>query len=46
MYLSYLLGGRVDFGDLQIYFNEKKVTREDLFRMGWNRKLFQLSGEY
>lgn len=36
MYLSYLLGGRVDFGDLQIYFNEKKVTRKDLFRMGWN----------
>lgn len=36
MYLSYLLGGRVDFGDLQIYCNDKKITKEYLSSISWN----------
>ena len=36
MYLSYLLGGRVDFGNLQIYFNKKKIEKEDLSLISWN----------
>lgn len=36
MYLSYLLGGRVDFGDLQIYLNDKKIRKEDLSLISWN----------
>lgn len=36
MYLAYLLGGRVDFGNLQIYFNKKKIKKEDLSLISWN----------
>lgn len=36
MYLSYLLGGRVDFGDLKVYLNENEVTPEDLSLISWN----------
>ncbi len=36
MYLSYLLGGKVDFGDLQIYYNDKKIEKEYLSLISWN----------
>ena len=36
MYLSYLLGGKVDFGDLRIYLNECEVRKQDLQLISWN----------
>lgn len=36
MYVSYLLGGRVDFDDLRIYYNDREVTNKDLSEMSWN----------
>lgn len=36
MYLSYLLGGRVEFNNLQISINDKKVVKEDLASISWN----------
>lgn len=36
MYLSYLLGGRVDFDGLRIFVDEKEVRRQDLERLSWN----------
>ena len=36
MYLSYLLGGKVDFGDLRIYLNEGEIREQDLQLVSWN----------
>ena len=36
MYLSYLLGGRVEFDNLQISLNDKNVAKEDLASISWN----------
>ena len=36
MYLSYLLGGKVDFGDLKIYMNESEIRKQDLELISWN----------
>ncbi len=36
MYLSYLLGGKVDFGDLKIYCNDIELSRGDLEQISWN----------
>lgn len=36
MYISYLLGGRVEPGDLQIYYNDRKITKEYLSLISWN----------
>lgn len=36
MYLSYLLGGNVEFGDLQIYIDDKQVTKGELKEISWN----------
>lgn len=36
MYLSYLLGGKVDFGDLKIFCNEVEICRSDLEMNSWN----------
>lgn len=36
MYLSYLLGGRIDFGDLRIYLNDSEIHRQDLQMLSWN----------
>lgn len=36
MYLSYLLGGKVDFENVQIYMDGNKVERKDLERISWN----------
>lgn len=36
MYLSYLLGGKIDFNDLIISWNGKRIRREDLERTSWN----------
>lgn len=36
MYLSYLLGGRIDFGNLKIYCNDVEITRNDLKVNSWN----------
>lgn len=36
MYLAYLLGGNVDFDQLQISIDDKPVTREDLKLISWN----------
>lgn len=36
MYVSYLLGGRVDFDDLRIYYNDRKITKKDLSEISWN----------
>lgn len=36
MYLSYLLGGRVDTKELSISVNEKKASRRDLEKLSWN----------
>lgn len=36
MYLSYLLGGKIDFGDLKIYINGNKIRRPDLELISWN----------
>lgn len=36
MYLSYLLGGRIEFGDLKIYLNDREICRQELLKLGWN----------
>ena len=36
MYLSYLLGGKIDFGDLQIFIDGIDVSKEDLKSISWN----------
>ncbi|MBR6403477.1 MAG: hypothetical protein IKS48_08865 [Eubacterium sp.] len=36
MYLSYLLGGKVDFGELQIFIDGISVSKEDLKSISWN----------
>lgn len=36
MYLSYLLGGKVEFQNLQILLNDKEVVKEDLASISWN----------
>lgn len=36
MYLSYLLGGRVDTDELKVYVDEKEVSRRDLDKLSWN----------
>lgn len=36
MYLSYLLGGRVDFGDLRIFCNGVELSKEELRQISWN----------
>lgn len=36
MYLSYLLGGKIDFGDLQVYKDGIKAVRYDLEKISWN----------
>ena len=41
-YLSYLLGGRVDFEDLKVYLNENEVLPKDLSLISWN---LEASGE-
>ncbi|MCM1112414.1 MAG: hypothetical protein NC399_04085 [Muribaculum sp.] len=36
MYLSHLLGGKVDFGRLRIYIDKNEVHRKDLEAISWN----------
>lgn len=36
MYLSYLLGGKLELGDLQVYIDGRKVYKDDLKRISWN----------
>lgn len=36
MYLSYLLGGMIDFGNLRIYKDQKQIARQDLLEISWN----------
>lgn len=36
MYLSYLLGGKVDFGDLKIYINGSEIRKPNLELISWN----------
>lgn len=36
MYLSYLLGGQIDFGQLQIFIDGISVSKEDLKNISWN----------
>ena len=36
MYLSYLLGGKIDFDKLRIYINEDEIKKSDLQLIGWN----------
>lgn len=36
MYLSYLLGGKIDFGELKITLNDVEIRRRDLERYSWN----------
>lgn len=36
MYLSYLLGGRVDFDELQVFIDGNCVTETDLMALSWN----------
>lgn len=36
MYLSYLLGGRVDTDELKVFVNEKEVGRQELAKLSWN----------
>ena len=36
MYLSYLLGGKVDFGDLKMSWNGNRIQRKDLECVSWN----------
>lgn len=35
-YLSYLLGGRVDFQDVKVYCNDSLIQRKDLDDVSWN----------
>ena len=36
MYVSYLLGGRIDFGDLKIFCNDIELSKEMLEQVSWN----------
>lgn len=36
MYLSYLFGGQVDFGDLRIFCNEHELSKSMLEEISWN----------
>lgn len=36
MYLSYLLGGKVDFDGLRVLVDEREVSRQELEKLGWN----------
>lgn len=36
MYLSYLLGGKIDFGNLKIYINGNEIRKPDLELISWN----------
>lgn len=36
MFLSYLLGGKVKFDDLKLYYNDTEIKRHDLERISWN----------
>lgn len=36
MYLSYLLGGKVDFGNLKLFCNDYELTRKRLEEISWN----------
>ena len=36
MYLSYLLGGKVDFGDLRLFCNGQELSRNMLEQVSWN----------
>lgn len=36
MYLSYLLGGRVDFDEFQVFIDGNCVTETDLMALSWN----------
>lgn len=36
MYLSYLLGGRVDTDELKVFVNEKEASSQDLEKLSWN----------
>lgn len=36
MYLSYLLGGRIEHDDLKIYCNDRKLSRDILEQYSWN----------
>lgn len=41
MYLSYLLGGKIDFGELQICIDGVNVSREYLKNISWNLEPLQ-----
>lgn len=36
MYLSYLIGGKIDFGNLKIFCNETELSQNDLGNISWN----------
>lgn len=36
MYVSYLLGGKIDFGDLKIYMNGSEINKQNLELISWN----------
>lgn len=36
MYLSYLLGGKIDFGDLRLLCNERELSQDMLEKVSWN----------
>lgn len=36
MYLSYLMGGRIDFDNLRIFLNDKLIAQKDLRAISWN----------
>lgn len=36
MYLSYLLGGKIDFGDLRLLCNECELSQDMLEKISWN----------
>ena len=36
MYLSYLLGGKIDFGDLRMSWTGNRIQRKDLECVSWN----------
>lgn len=37
MYLSYLIGGKVDFGDLRLFCNGQELSRNMLEQISWNK---------
>ncbi len=36
MYLSYLLGGKIDFGNLRLFCNDTEISKNDLSAVSWN----------